>query len=485
MNMIKKNRILGIGVLNYPTTRQALKALCSDVNYELVASVEFEFTNEKWENEIEIFDFSQCIQANYDLTNCSAVGAALLDKLSHCEATYLKMMGRVDYRDKISYESRKYNYLKQVIFWNHTIDRLDLTSVVFFNFPHELYDYVIYCLCKIKGIQTLIFDDFSVLPDTLFLIETIEESCPQIHYWYRRLLLKHKPPKLKKLKKYYEDFHGAKKKHTYPLIVQILEDQKRKERFLGKISLLASKWKIILKNPRLLFDDNFGARWKPSMQYQQRRLFKLYDELAIRKPRLDVKFIYLALHYQPENSSCPMGGCYVDQWLIAEMLAKNLPENFVLYVKEHPLQKKHGRTADLYKHISNLPNTFFVDREYSSFDLIEGSAAVATMTGTAGWEALLNGKPVLKFGHSFYQFAPGVFKISQESDVRSAFDKIVKGFAVSENEILYYLEAIEKASIDGWVLDFIKEPITSLEFDDVCENIKLSLIDKLDKNKEK
>lgn len=479
---MKKSRILGIGVLNYENIRRALSALCQQGGHELIASVEYQFQSDWWKRPIEILDFTDCLHARYDLLKCAPIGADLLDQLSFCEVTYLKMIGRLDYRNEMSYEERKSHYLRQVTFWNDFLEKRKPTHAVFFNFPHEMYDYVIYNLCKIKGIRTLIFDDFSILPDTLFLIESIEESCPQIALWYDRLKAAGSDPILTKLKSYYADFNGKKENETPEAIQDLLKDKKNKEMWSGKMKYLFSRLPDIYKNPLMLFDRNFGARWKPSMVMQERRLFKVYDRLAVSQPDLECKYIYLALHYQPENSSCPMGGAFVEQHLIADIIAKNLPKGFLLYVKEHPLQKKHGRSVTLYERIAALPNTFLIDRKVSSFALTENSQAVATITGTAGWEGFLKGKPVLKFGHSFYQFAPGVFKIRTVKEAQEALQKISQGVKIAETEKKRYLEALEKTSIDGWVLDFIKKPMTSLKPEYVVANIAKALQDRINDN---
>ena len=480
--VLKEARILGVGVLNYETTRGALETVCQQGNIELIASVEYQFKPQLWRRPIDILDFYDCLNAAYDLLKCPAVGADLLDQLSLCEVTYLKMIERLDYRNEWSYDKRKYHYLKQVTFWSDFIDRRKPTHAVFFNFPHEMYDYVIYNICKIKNVKTLIFDDFSILPDTLFLIETIEESCPEIEVWHNRLKAAGTVPKLTKLEKYYSDFKGEKLNETPAAIQNQIKQKKNKESLLGKLAYAASRIPDVYKNPSLILDRDFGARYKYSMVMRERKLFRVYNRFAVRHPALDCKFIYLALHYQPECSSSPMGGRFVEQHLIADMIAKNLPKGYRLYVKDHPLQKKHGRSEVLYEHIAALPNTYLIDREFSSFDLIENSMAVATMTGTAGWEGFLKGKPVLKFGNSFYQFAPGVFKIRTVRDVREALCQIEQGINITEADQKRYLEALEKASIDGWVLDFIKKPMTCIRTEDVIENIAKALYEKIGNN---
>ena len=46
----------------------------------------------------------------------------------------------------------------------------------------------------------------------------------------------------------------------------------------------------------------------------------------------------------------------------------------------------------------------FMPRGFNSFRLQEHAEAIATVAGTAGFEALFREKPVIMFGHWFYQY---------------------------------------------------------------------------------
>ena len=56
------------------------------------------------------------------------------------------------------------------------------------------------------------------------------------------------------------------------------------------------------------------------------------------KPKLDENFLLFALHFQPERSTMPEGGIFNDQILALKLLSQNIPDNFIIYVKEHPRQ---------------------------------------------------------------------------------------------------------------------------------------------------
>ena len=73
------------------------------------------------------------------------------------------------------------------------------------------------------------------------------------------------------------------------------------------------------------------------------------------KPDLSKKFIYFALHYQPERSTDPQSSYYSDQLIPLSILNNLVPDDYVIYVKEHPRQlndnfpdirKKHFRSKN-------------------------------------------------------------------------------------------------------------------------------------------
>src|SRR6202011_2744144 len=105
-------------------------------------------------------------------------------------------------------------------------------------------------------------------------------------------------------------------------------------------------------------------------------------------------YVYLGLHFQPERTTSPQAGVYVDQILIAKTIAAALPEGWELYIKEHPMEwlPSHGdytpyRYRGYYETIVKLPHTRLVPIETDSFQLMRHAHAAATATGTLGWEA--------------------------------------------------------------------------------------------------
>ncbi len=141
----------------------------------------------------------------------------------------------------------------------------------------------------------------------------------------------------------------------------------------------------------------------------------------------DKEFIYFPLHLQPEMTTDILGNEFADQALALEVLRERVPAHIPIAVKENPKQRSQMRGPAFFERLKRIPNLIGIDRNTPSFDLIRQSKAVATITGTAGWESVLMGKPVIGFGDTYWSALPGVFHIHDKwtwSEVAAfGFDK--------------------------------------------------------------
>ncbi|MDR0606700.1 MAG: hypothetical protein LBG80_20715 [Bacteroidales bacterium] len=158
----------------------------------------------------------------------------------------------------------------------------------------------------------------------------------------------------------------------------------------------------------------------------QRRLVKF----AKRESQINwnTKYIYFPLHNQPELSTLPLGDVYVDQLYAIECIARIIPNEWKIYVKENPLQAAGGlRIIDssfiwrdwsfFFKRMQRNPQIVLVRENIDTNRLIEKSEFIATITGTAGWESILAGKSVLYFGNAWYGSFSGCTRFTSEITV--------------------------------------------------------------------
>lgn len=465
---------LVLNLLSHDNSRQAFERLLNNEIITNIIAVEFNYkiNNDK----IKIINFNNAI--NGDVLSDDEIGEVdgrLLEKLFECEAIFLKMYDRFDYSNESNYQIRKDYYLKQVANWNKFFHKEKVDICFFSNFPHELYDYVIYFLCKVKNIKTIIVDELVMLPNTVFLIENFKEH--NLELKNRNNLFCHKQT-LRRI-----EYNKTIAESRTPKLPAGIIWQKGQDKFYssfkGRFKHLLKSIPKILKNYKLILNSKYAYLYNPYLICKNKKIFDLYNQLAVIKPNLNNKYIYFPLHYQPECTTSPQGGVYVEQYLIAQMIVNTMPPGFTLYIKEHPLQKLHGRYKSLYENLSKLPNTYLIDRSYSSFELLTNAYAVATVTGTAGWEGILNGVSVLNFGYSYYMYAPNVYTINSNEDLRKAYPQLNEKY---NNEYLSrFIDLIDNYSVNTWVHGFnINDNIVNVE--KAVDNLYLGLIKVINKN---
>jgi hypothetical protein len=195
-----------------------------------------------------------------------------------------------------------------------------------------------------------------------------------------------------------------------------------------------------------------------------------YKSARRPEPTAAEPFIYFPLHLQPEATTSPMGGVYVDQYLALETLVRALPPGWKIVVKENPAQRFAKRDLGFYEHLGSLGAVHLVSRKVDTFGLIERCEAIATITGTAGWEALFKNKPAIVFGYAFYRDAPGVIAVESVEDLTAELRRVADGnFEVATQEqLVNFLCAVQQHSFHG-VVDTAYLRDSELSFDEAVD----------------
>lgn len=120
-----------------------------------------------------------------------------------------------------------------------------------------------------------------------------------------------------------------------------------------------------------------------------------------------VPFVYFPLHLEPEATTTIYSNFYDNQLEVIRALSKALPVSWLIAVKEHP-NMKHRRSKDFYRSLKKMPNVVMVKTYQPSWQLIRDCEIVATLSGTAGIEASIIGKPVIVFGKPAWGYSPTV-----------------------------------------------------------------------------
>jgi hypothetical protein len=101
-----------------------------------------------------------------------------------------------------------------------------------------------------------------------------------------------------------------------------------------------------------------------------------------------------------------------------------------------------------------------LDVQGPGIDVVRKSKAVAVISGTPGFEAAINGIPVISFGeHALYNFLPHVQHVTDLANLRPALKRIFDGSIDLNRSRLdgtRFLRSVMEASFDMGDYDYVK-----------------------------
>ena len=176
---------------------------------------------------------------------------------------------------------------------------------------------------------------------------------------------------------------------------------------------------------------------------------KKYD-IASTELNTSEKFVFYALHFEPE-ASIMSRTTLSNQLLIIKQLSESLPEDWTLYIKEHPIQfesyhpgrwfylisMNKYRTEDFYSGINKLKNVKILNSKINSRDVIQSAKAIATINGSIALETISCKIPLILFSHKSTPFGlcNDVLKITSSKACKDALKKINSGFTPDYSDL--------------------------------------------------
>lgn len=190
-------------------------------------------------------------------------------------------------------------------------------------------------------------------------------------------------------------------------------------RMLTKVGIHAARriyWRLrgYEKGRGYFFRDEvalFYRRWRDWRQLRASGMRRLSE--------LDgMPFVFFPLQTEPETSIQQGSPEYFFQHAAIAALSRDLPAGYRLVVKESPFGIGR-RPRGFYEKIAELKNVILLDIDERGLDVVRAADAVATLVGTAGFEAAVMGKPVISFGrHNIYDCLPHVFVVRDEGALK-------------------------------------------------------------------
>jgi len=432
-----------------------------------------------------------------------------LRELASQEEQAIKMLDRQDVdRFSFNFMERQRHVRNLLRSWTACIELLKPDMVITPAIPHRVYDYTLWMLCKFYKIPFLVFNHTRFPGRYLFLDDfyTLGELFVKDY----KIALGKKNEEMVLPDDVRECFEKNKLDYaTAAPAFMISED--RNHLFWNSplkvlkhtIARLIRERKDLLKG-RLRNWDDYYPYYKESAKISleksnypiniylknhfknnkyKKKLWEYYEARTV-KPDYSEAYVIYFLHYQPEATTSPTGDIFVDQSLCIDMLLKNLPSEYKVYVKEHPHQffaHKEGHTSRmqyLYDDLLKNPRVRLISTKEGSFDLIANCKAISTVCGTVGWESIVRGKPVVLFGLSWYEnYDKGVLRITDETSAKN-IKEFIESYEYDEHALLAYLEAVGKNTKLAYYYKAKYKAILGLSEEQCVDNIIGSIIDK-------
>lgn len=416
-----------------------------------------------------------------------------------------KMMDRMDpYRYNFNFMERQAHFRKMLRYWCAVIDFVKPDLVISASIPHRVYDYALYLLCKHNSIPFVSFLgthfvgriiptlDINTIGDYLNkeynTLKLSSESCvslknkivPEIANYLDKIQIdysKGRPdfvPQDEKKDKNYRGITSITRLTNY-IFVQRWKNWFGKKGILKNgvsVYMKINRKKLSSKNPSLI---QYSILKFKTNQYKN-QLKKYYSKYTWT-PDFDRKYVLFNLHYQPEATSSPAGDIFVDLSIIVNTLSKHLPDDFLIYVKEHPAQfyaHREGHTnriKSFYSDLLSINKVRLLPLNYDPFKLIRNAEAVATISGSVGWEAMVLGKPVISFGISWYEKYSGILRVVDEASARR-ITSFISDFVFDEKELLAYLAAFSEKAVKAYYYKNLKQKLNQSEEECVNKLVK-------------
>jgi len=372
-----------------------------------------------------------------------------LDYLKRFEEKYGINLWSISYTDRSFYKyNQNYKFTHNEIlslieqecrFYETVLEEIKPDYLfIFFTIHH--YQHLLHQLCKAKKIKILMFGPVRFGNRMMISKEGLQiddldhfSSNENISEEYLDKYLK----KFSPFKQLIEAKKTSFESHTW-------------DRYVANLKFFGRFWE---KNYRDQYSHYGNTRskilsTKVSRSINRKRRQSFLDNNLSKKIDKTQPFVYFPLHYEPERILLIDAPFYDNQLSVITSIAKSLPTDYLLYVKEHPFMGTLGwREISFYKKIIDLPNVKLIHPSVKPEEIIQKSSLVITIAGTAGLEAAFYNKPSIVFTNQIYSELSFVHKLKNIEDLPSVIRQYLSK-SVNKLELAKLVQKIDQNSFE-------------------------------------
>lgn len=209
----------------------------------------------------------------------------------------------------------------------------------------------------------------------------------------------------------------------------------------------------------------------------------IFTNFIVDKINLNKKFITVFLQVEPELTVYSLQH-KVNINRIIKNISNCLPNDYYIYLKEHPSQHINSRFRSLFFFwkLKKIKNLKICKVNQNSTDLIKNSQFLISGGGTAAFESILLNKPCINYGQNFYLNYKTLFNLKTENETFNIVKKIQdyknnkENYLNSENENINFAINVKNSMLDGYL--FLSKNLKNSE---IIEKNEKFLFDSLKK----
>ena len=456
-------------------------------------------------------------KANSTLRNSDFVDATLLYRVENFEDKFDQklIIKNKDYyfkyfllfsnvMDRVSPIPHSSNY-KELYFWkliNFFVNYINKKKIDLFFFdctPHRPWDFILFLVAKNLGKRTLILRRTEFIGKNL-IIEDFERNELKFHYEYNNqvdhnfsdILDKKNLDHLKNYLRSKDNRDGLTLKRYEK--TNNLEILSKRNNFYNVIFKLINFFKVI-EIKYIFFDVLFkkiplqqvGATEDtiPNTTVASLKKINKFDYFFIKLKcllrnlkinrlnknikdfKMEEKYIFFPLPFQPERTTLPEAGNNGSIINSIKFLSANLPHNIIIVVKEHPRQlykdirTYNFRDENFYNELLKIKNVKLVNVREDYNKLISNCILTSTLCGSVIFDGLMLGKPSLVFGNTWLSDCESVKLVNLNEDLKTTFSELLnKKEDQVKDDLFNFLKNNQKffinAACDGWEIERFK-----------------------------
>lgn len=335
----------------------------------------------------------------------------------------MDMLSRNDQKKFRDYQSRKSFVWGMLGYCLGYMKSQNINILIFNSTPHTIFHFCLYIAAEILQIKRFMFYRFPIVNGIHPLYYCFEDIFRQTETMVKFEEKTNLNIYLEKKETLFSNSFLGTEKVAAPSLTSKIRN---------KFTELSKVWTSEMGMSELVFHLSklFGKEKRQNLHYSD--------------ADIDVEYVLFPLHYQPECSTNPMGGRFENQLAAIRFLQNYLDDAVKIYVKPHP------RVSKFSAHFNSVldDRTILINNKIPVAKLVECSKMVACITGTTGFFAALIGKPVLCFGHIFYESLPNVKAIRTAND-GNGIDEFMREKRATEGQIREALNQMSHFAISG------------------------------------